>query len=84
MALRSLLWVSRQIRHEVQEVLQERMGRQVIFNATCWTHDNEVEAVSRAHSIVRGNVPSARQVWVLMMKKSGAVTWVKNNVGWGF
>jgi hypothetical protein len=56
LAGRNLLRVNRQIRHEVQEILQERMGRQVIFNATCWSRDDEVEAAGRAQSLYHGNV----------------------------
>lgn len=47
-ALESLLGVSRQIRHEMQEVLQERMGHQVSFQATCHNNEDVVEAKSRA------------------------------------
>lgn len=63
-ALQSLLRVSREIRHEVQEVLQNRMGRQVAFKATCNNIMDVKETLNRAETAFRGNVPSARRVQV--------------------
>ena len=90
--LQSLLGVSRQIRHEVQEVLQERMVRQVIFKATCYNRQEELEAANKAQSLLRGKVPGTRHVRVLMVSIDGwssptnpfytSVTWRKNSVGW--
>lgn len=64
-ALKSLLGVSRQIRHEMQEVLQERMSRKVGFLATCHSNEDVVEAKSRARSVFSGNTPRSRfvRVW---------------------
>jgi hypothetical protein len=93
-ALKSLLRVSQQIRHEVQDALQEHMRRQVIFKATCYNRTDEVEAVSKAQTILRGNIPSDRHIRVLMVNlpESGrwgpskpiyqGATWTKNTVGW--
>lgn len=56
-ALKSLLGVSRQIRHEMQEVLQERMGRQVSFRATCYNNEDFAEAKRRAQSVFQRQRP---------------------------
>lgn len=94
--LKSLLGVSRKIRHDVQEVLRERMVRHEVFKATCYTHDEEVEAASRSRSLFRGKVPSDRHVRILReLALNGrwahhgpteplwrSVTWQKESVGW--
>lgn len=90
-ALKSLLRVNRQIRHEVQDVLQERMSRHVIFKATVYNRADEVEAVSKAQSILRGNIPTTRHIRVPMVSYGRwgstkplyqTVTWMKDTVGW--
>ena len=63
--LKSLLGVSRKIRREVQEVLQERMVRQEVSKATCYNHQEEVEAARKSKGLFRGKVPSHRHVRVL-------------------
>ncbi|GAB7331606.1 hypothetical protein MBLNU13_g02979t3 [Cladosporium sp. NU13] len=94
--LKSLLGVNRKMRHEVQEVLRERMGRQVIFKATCYNHQEEVEAASKSKGLFHGKVPGDRHVRVLReLALNGrwacygpteplwrSVTWRKDSVGW--
>jgi hypothetical protein len=67
-ALQSLLRASREIRHEVQEVLQKRMGRQVTFRATCNNIMDVKEALKWAKIAFRGNVPSDRRVSVIFKR----------------
>jgi hypothetical protein len=93
--LKSLLGVSRKIRNEVQEVLGARMGRHEVFKATCYNHEEEVEAAKKSRSLLRGNVPGDRHVRVLRPLDSRwecygppteptwrSVTWRKDSVGW--
>lgn len=91
--LESLLGVSRKIRNEVREVLRERMGRHNIFKATCYNHQEEVEAARKSKGLFHGKVPSHRHVRVLReLALNGrygpteplwqSVTWRKDSVGW--
>ena len=94
-ALQSLFRVSRKIRHEVQELLQKPMVRQVAFTATCYNRQEEEEAKRRARSLFHGNVPSTRHVQVFKVNSAGGqrgwydpgvplyqiVTWRKDSVG---
>jgi hypothetical protein len=69
------------------------MGRQVVFRATCYNREEEVEAAGKAHSIFRGTVPGARRVCVLTVKPINgfygptnpmyqSATWWEDDVGW--
>lgn len=94
-ALQSFSQVSRNIRHEMQELLQERMVRQVAFTAICHNRQEEEEAKSRAQSLFHGNVPNTRNVHVFKVNSIAdqrgwygpgvplyqIVTWRKDSVG---
>ena len=91
--LKSLLGVSRKIRHQVQEVLRERMVRHEVFKATCYNYEEEVEAARKSRNLFRGNVSGNRHVRVLRdLALNGrygsteplwqSVTWRKDSVGW--
>lgn len=74
--LHSLLRVSRQIRSEVQHLLQQRMRRQVLFKATFNHCGDYEELVSRAPTIFRGNTPGARRVHAIFVRTKNLEGWV--------
>jgi hypothetical protein len=72
--LQSFLRVSRQIRHEMQEVLQKRMGRQLVFKARCRNLKEVMATSDWAETAFRGNIPSARRVQVSYRRRVQGTT----------